>query len=180
MIGERVRHLRKEKNMTLRQLADALGVPLTTLGNYERGDRKPDFQFFLDVANYFGVSMDYLTGRNEIKTPTAYQINNYPQDIATLLNNADPEVRKKLLDIHEKLYLIIVERVIAGHDNEELELLQQILNFIYRMKNGFGYGVNEGGFSYSTKLELTKLFLKEKPDFDKLLTNLFDIYLEIK
>ncbi|MEH7373117.1 helix-turn-helix transcriptional regulator, partial [Priestia megaterium] len=70
MIGARIRELRKERNMTLRELADALGVPFTTLGNYERGDRKPDLQFLLDISKYFGVSMDFLSRTDEI---TSYE-----------------------------------------------------------------------------------------------------------
>ncbi|TDL75436.1 XRE family transcriptional regulator [Rhodococcus qingshengii] len=38
MLGERIRELRKRKNMTLRELATELGIPITTPGNYERGD----------------------------------------------------------------------------------------------------------------------------------------------
>jgi transcriptional regulator with XRE-family HTH domain len=37
--------------MTLRELATELGIPITTPGIYERGDRSPDFDFVLEIAN---------------------------------------------------------------------------------------------------------------------------------
>lgn len=178
MIGSRIRELRKDRNMTLRELADALGIPFTTLGNYERGDRKPDLQFILDVSKYFGVSLNFLTRKDDIISYEDYKVVSYSEDITEMLNKADPEIRKKILDIHDQLFLITSEHAIGNPDNNELEILENLLHSITKMKQGFGIGVKKGGFSPSTKFELAKSYLKEKEEIDKYFNQLFEIYIE--
>ncbi|APH06629.1 helix-turn-helix domain-containing protein [Bacillus weihaiensis] len=181
MIGQRVRELRKRKNMTLRELAAELEIPFTTLGNYERGDRSPDFGFVLDVAKYFNVSIDFLTKGDDHINYDEYLVSRYTKDINTMLNKANPEVREKILDIHDQIFFITCEHAVSGAskpNNKELELVQQIVNFLLRMKNNFGMGIKEDGFTPSTKFELAKLYLKEKQDIDKSFNELFELHIE--
>ncbi len=64
--GERLTHLRKEKGYTTRsELAEALGIPTTTLRNYETDVREPGHSFLVRVADLFGVTIDYLLGISE-------------------------------------------------------------------------------------------------------------------
>lgn len=178
MVGERIRHLRKSKNMTLRELAHELGIPFTTLGNYERGDRQPDFQLVLDIANYFGISMDYLTRGDEVINYEDHKVSRYTEDINELVSKAEPEAREKILDLLDQMFLITAEYALGNPNNKELELLLQIVNSISKMKNGFGMGIKKGGFSSATKFDLAKLYLKEKPEIDKMFNELFELYIE--
>lgn len=178
MIGARIRELRKERQMTLRELADALGVPFTTLGNYERGDRKPDLQFLLDVSKYFGVSMDFLTRTDEITSYEDYKVVSYSEDINEMLNKANSEIRKKLLEVYEQLFLITREHAINPPNNNELEIIENLFNSIIKMKQGFGIGIKKDGFSPSTKFELAKSYIKEKEKIDMYFNQLFEIYIE--
>lgn len=50
-IGERIINLRNSFGMTRVQLAEKLGLPMTTLRNYEIGTREPGHKFILDVAH---------------------------------------------------------------------------------------------------------------------------------
>ncbi|MEY8192976.1 helix-turn-helix domain-containing protein [Peribacillus simplex] len=178
MLGERIRELRKRKKMTLRELAAELGIPFTTLGNYERGDRNPDLGIVLEIANYFEVSMDYLTKRDNIANYDEYKVNSYTEDINKMLSKADPDVREQLLKIHDQIFVLTCEHAVSKPDNKELDQLQQIFNIIIKMKNSFGMGIKKGGFSPSEKYELLKLFLKEKQEIDKSFSELFEIYIE--
>ncbi|MDR7207953.1 helix-turn-helix domain-containing protein [Priestia megaterium] len=178
MIGTKIRNLRKERKMTLRELADALGVPFTTLGNYERGDRKPDLQFLLDISKYFGVSMDFLTRTDEIPSYEDYKVVSYIEDTNEMLNKANPEIRKKILEIYDQLFLITCEHAITPPNNNELEILESLFNSIIKMKQGFGIGLKKDGFSPSTKFELAKSYIEEKEKIDKYLNQLFKIYIE--
>ena len=63
MTGERIKNLRKSRGMTQQQLADALGVERSSIGKYETGSL-PSAEGMLKLAEYFGVSVDYLFGRN--------------------------------------------------------------------------------------------------------------------
>ena len=59
--GNKLRLLRKEKGLTQKQLADKLGLAFSTISMYERGDREPDFEILESIADFFNVSMDYLS-----------------------------------------------------------------------------------------------------------------------
>ncbi len=63
--SERLVQLRKEKNITQRQLASALNLSEVGIQNYEGGRRKPAYDILLALADYFNVSIDYLTGRTD-------------------------------------------------------------------------------------------------------------------
>ena len=58
---DKVREGRIHKNMTQQQLADALGVALRTLTNYERGERYPrNREIYKKLADIFEVDVNYL------------------------------------------------------------------------------------------------------------------------
>ncbi len=67
MFIERLKLLRKERNITQIDLANALSVSVGTVGNWESGKRIPDIGTFGQIAEYFDVSVDYLVGRSEDK-----------------------------------------------------------------------------------------------------------------
>lgn len=62
MIGERIKKLREEQNLTQEQLAKDVGVNINTLASYERKIREPKIDKILLFAKYFGVTTDYLLG----------------------------------------------------------------------------------------------------------------------
>ena len=59
--GERLTQLRKENGYNTRnEFADRLGIPSTTLRNYETDVREPGHTFLKQVSEFFNVSVDYL------------------------------------------------------------------------------------------------------------------------
>lgn len=66
-IGARMKTLRDEKRMSQAELSVALGVSRMTINNYEQGKRIPDVDFALLTAEYFGVTVEYLSGRTEFR-----------------------------------------------------------------------------------------------------------------
>lgn len=62
--ADRIRQLRKDSGMTQSQLALRLGIDRTTLTKYETGERKPDISAMYSIADFFKVSIEYLTGRS--------------------------------------------------------------------------------------------------------------------
>lgn len=68
--GERLIELRKERGFTNRSdFADYIGMPSTTLRNYEKNDREPGHIFLKQMANIFHVSVDYLLCMTDDRTP---------------------------------------------------------------------------------------------------------------
>ena len=65
----RVRLLRKERNLTLKELSQKLNMALTTLSSIESGQNDLTMEKAKLFANYFGVSSDYLLGLTDIRNP---------------------------------------------------------------------------------------------------------------
>lgn len=57
---ESLKQLRIEKGLTQAELADALKISRSTIGMYEQGKRKPDFETLEVIADYFNVKMSVL------------------------------------------------------------------------------------------------------------------------
>lgn len=61
-LGEKLRLLRLEKNLTQKQLATRLGVAISAVSSYESDTRCPTFDTLILYARIFHVSTDYLLG----------------------------------------------------------------------------------------------------------------------
>ena len=57
---EILRSLIEEHNLTQKQVAHDLHIPVSTLGGYVQGTSEPDFATLKLLADYFRVSVDYL------------------------------------------------------------------------------------------------------------------------
>ena len=62
MIGGKIRELRKEKSFTQEDLAKLLGIGRATLASYETNKRYVPLQMLPIIAQFFGVSIDFLFG----------------------------------------------------------------------------------------------------------------------
>ena len=56
--------LRKERGITQKKAAADLGISQAQLSHYEKGIRECGLEFVVQVADYYGVSCDYLLGRS--------------------------------------------------------------------------------------------------------------------
>ena len=66
MFALRLKELRMNKRLSQRELASLFKVSTGTVGNWEVGTREPDYATLTKLANFFGVSVDYLLGREDI------------------------------------------------------------------------------------------------------------------
>ncbi|NFI38762.1 helix-turn-helix transcriptional regulator [Clostridium botulinum] len=68
MLNERIKKLRKERDITQEELAKNIGVSTSMVGMYETNARKPSYEVLSKIAKYFRVSTDYLLGETNYKT----------------------------------------------------------------------------------------------------------------
>ena len=61
----RLYSLRKERGLSLTALADELGITNQAVSLLEKGKRSPSFEVLCALADFFGVSLDYLVGRSD-------------------------------------------------------------------------------------------------------------------
>lgn len=68
---EYLRRLRTEKGISQQTVADYLGITRQAYSNYENGNRAPDTENLLKLAEFFGVSVDnILRGPEKVPAPT--------------------------------------------------------------------------------------------------------------
>lgn len=63
--GEHLKSIRKSKNVTQKQVAQAINITERNYQNYELNEKKPGFDNLIALADYFDVSLDYLVGRSD-------------------------------------------------------------------------------------------------------------------
>ena len=61
-VNERIKELRKEKNISQQALADAIGVSQKAIDFWEKGINEPKACYIVALASFFNVSTDYLLG----------------------------------------------------------------------------------------------------------------------
>ncbi|MDR1117470.1 MAG: helix-turn-helix domain-containing protein [Oscillospiraceae bacterium] len=63
IFSERIKYLRCKKNVKQSDVAEAVGITNRQISMMETGQRGPSAEVLCALADYFGVSLDYLTGR---------------------------------------------------------------------------------------------------------------------
>lgn len=66
---KRIKELRNQHNKTQKEVAEKLGMKQPHYVRYEKGDRDTPTEKLMILADYYGVSTDYLLGRTDIKKP---------------------------------------------------------------------------------------------------------------
>ena len=65
MFKDRLKELRLEKSLKQEDLAKVLGVSRGALAKWENGSRETNFAMLVKIAEFFGVTTDYLLGRTD-------------------------------------------------------------------------------------------------------------------
>ncbi len=66
-MGNIIKNLREEKRLTQLELAEKIAIKRTSVIAYESGNQAPTIETLVKFADFFGVSLDYLTGRTADK-----------------------------------------------------------------------------------------------------------------
>lgn len=74
MFSNRLKKLRKEKKLSQTELGQILNLAQRTISSYETGERFPNELILNNIADYFGVSIDYLLGRTKLRSYTIKRI----------------------------------------------------------------------------------------------------------
>ncbi|WP_445488682.1 helix-turn-helix domain-containing protein [Niallia sp. 03133] len=72
---QKLNELRKQKNWSLQETADLLGIAKSTYAGYESGYREPSLRALIQIADLYDVSVDYILKRK--KTSTTIELTDY-------------------------------------------------------------------------------------------------------
>ena len=98
----RLRELRKEKNLKQSDVARAVDGSQRTVSNWENGTSEPDIAMLIRLADYFEVSLDYLTGRSDEFGHIEFQsdvLDDREQELLSLYRNLSEHDRTVLDEI---------------------------------------------------------------------------------
>lgn len=68
MVAQKIRELRMEQKLTQYELAVILKISREAYSMYENAKRQPNYETLCMIADYYGVSLDYLFGRTNIRS----------------------------------------------------------------------------------------------------------------
>ena len=108
---EQLKKLRKERGLNQATLAKHLDISVSAYGNYELGQREPSIENLNKLADFFGVSVDYLIGHK--KSPTsAFTEEDYANGVTdkarievSVAEYEWLELRKEVIDVKGEDYL---------------------------------------------------------------------------
>lgn len=61
----RLKQLREKAGQSQKEVAAALEITLRQYQRFEYGEQRPGYENLIRIADYFNVSLDWLTGRTE-------------------------------------------------------------------------------------------------------------------
>lgn len=101
-LGARLAGLREEKKLTQKKLANLLNMSGGTISNYENGVHSPDPCTLCRLADFYGVTTDYLLGRTNYRYPPdilrEYVTTDYTiQDMVNILLSFDSTSRNAVI-----------------------------------------------------------------------------------
>lgn len=137
MIGDTLKALRKEKGLTIAESAERFGVAPRTYSSYEAGEREPNISLINQFADFYGVTTDYLLGREPAPDPFG--------DVD--LSTADErEVFEKYMSLPEHIRAVLLDVLIqladAARARRELAnrpVIMTIKRHINKAAAGSGY-----------------------------------------
>lgn len=110
MFGNRLSELRKQNNLTQKELAEKFDLTPKAISFYELGQREPDIDTVIKLAEFFHVTTDYLLGKSS-----------HPQ----LTRRNELDIEKELEDMKKQLEEGTLRMDLGGEPVDE-----EIMKFI--------------------------------------------------
>ena len=102
MLGEKLKQLRKARNLKQDDIAHIFGISRGSVSNWEKGRRKPNIQQLEELAKFYNISLDYFA--EETKKDEVVELLDRARKILHD-DNVATEKKEKLYKEIMKLYL---------------------------------------------------------------------------
>ena len=132
--------LRKEKGVTQKQAAAELGVSQALLSHYEKGIRECGLEFVVRVADYYGVSCDYLLGRSADRSGLTLSVEEIPNPEGArdgvYRGSILPTFNKKLISnslniLYDKLNACPTQGLVREISNDLMLAVYKMFRLVY-------------------------------------------------
>lgn len=102
VFSERVASLRREANLSLRQLSKLSGISSSAIHAYEIGTREAGYQSLEALSDVFNCDIDYLVGKSDIKNSAANALGYNSLYEAYKQNSPLSEGEVQLLEVYRR------------------------------------------------------------------------------
>lgn len=131
----RIKQLRKDKNMTLVELGEKVNLPKGTLSRYENGGREPKEITWQALADFFNVSVDYLKGYGYSKDYIYKQLDDAYKEPYTKDYEIEPPFTNPVLSAKEEIEKYCEQNKISIPKDPDLDFWKTNFNFIFNDKS---------------------------------------------
>ncbi len=133
--------LMSERDVSAYKISKATGISDRLIGYWRKGEKLPGAENLLTIANYFGISVDYLLTGKEKSSPTN-QLTADEQELLDIYNSLSPKSQGRLRERAE--VLAELEAPVAKELEQVEEPTIQIKHSYYRVSAGTGFDLPEG------------------------------------
>ena len=131
----RIKQLRKDKNMTLVELGEKVNLPKGTLSRYENGGREPKEITWQALADFFNVSVDYLKGYGYSKDYIYKLLDDAYKEPYTKDYEVEPPFTNPVLSAKEEIEKYCEQNKISIPKDPDLDFWKTNFNFIFNDKS---------------------------------------------
>ena len=78
----RLAELRKEKKLSMKETAVRLHLPYTTYVSYEKGDREPNSEVLIKLADFYNTTVDFILGVSKSTQNNDLKLSNHEKKAA--------------------------------------------------------------------------------------------------
>ena len=129
--SQRLISLRKERDLTQNDLAKIVKKQRTTVSGYETMDKEPDFDVLCALADYFGVTTDYLLGRDDERAHADVVFRNDNAAFKRQYDRLPSELKAIITSTFDSFY-VMLSRAMASQREDELALYRDLIEVLQR------------------------------------------------
>lgn len=125
--SNRLVSLRGERDMTQTDVAKIIGKQRSTVSGYETEDKEPDFDTLCALAEYFGVTTDYMLGRDDDRTHADVVFRNDNSNFKKHYDSLPQELKVVVTEIFDDFY-VLLNRDMRNGNAARLHLYRDLLH----------------------------------------------------
>lgn len=148
--------LRKERQMTQSDLAKAIHKTRSTVSGYETEGKEPDYEMLCSLAEYFGVSTDYLLGIDDCRTHSEAVFINDTKNFKRHYDSLPPLVKQTVAKMYDSFYVLLSRDMIKNNE-ERLALYSDLFSLLQDSRAKIRNAIDSCGGQVTDPLLLSDL-----------------------
>lgn len=148
--------LRKERQMTQSDLAKAIHKTRSTVSGYETEGKEPDYEMLCSLAEYFGVSTDYLLGIDDCRTHSEAVFINDTKNFKRHYDSLPPLVKQTVAKMYDSFYVLLSRDTIKNNE-ERLALYSDLFSLLQDSRAKIRNAIDSCGGQVTDPLLLSDL-----------------------